>query len=74
MRAIARLLALGFVESFEINSDVRVLREPDSLATARQLYWLNAHGLLAVVEPGQVEPITKGGAAYAIDAVERPSA
>lgn len=68
-----RLLHLGFVSVFfdRRSGEWRDLVEPEGLATSRQLYWLNAHGLLAVVEPGQVEPLSKGVAAYAIDFAER---
>ena len=65
-----RLLARGFLESFEVDGKVRVLNEPEGPATGRQLRRLNELGVLAVVEPGQVEPLTKGAAAYAIDDVE----
>ena len=42
------------------------LRHPDAPATSRQLQRLNRAGLLALVEPGQVEPVTQAEAAYAV--------
>lgn len=50
-----------------------VWREPDARATAKQLLWLNAHGMLdVVVHPHQFEPIAKAEAAHAIaDTVAR---
>jgi len=64
------LLDAGFVTSYRHQSgDVRELIEPDGQPTGRQLLKLNRLGALALVEPGQVEPVQKGTAAAAIDAM-----
>lgn len=60
-------VVLDRVLIFVVGEQVRVLREPDGSPTARQLLWLNLHGLLAVVAPGEAKPITKAEAAYAIN-------
>jgi len=66
------LLEAGFVTSYRHQSgEVRELIEPDSQPTGRQLMKLNYLGALALVEPGQVEPIQKGSAAAAIDLLTR---
>ncbi len=44
----------------------RELRDPDDHPTAKQLLKLNGLGCLAVVEPGQVQPLSKGEAAAAL--------
>lgn len=67
-----RLLEAGFVTSYRHQScDVRELIEPAGQPTGRQLLKLNRLGGLALVEPGQVEPIQKGTAAAAIDVLTR---
>jgi hypothetical protein len=60
-------VVLGRVLSFMAGEQERVLREPNGPPTGRQLLWLNRHGLLVVVAAGEVEPITKAEAAYAIN-------
>jgi hypothetical protein len=67
MSCLARLLELGFNTRFVFGNEVRELVEPSGPATPRQLARLNRLGLLAVVEPGQVEPLTKGEAAWLLD-------
>jgi hypothetical protein len=52
----------------------RELRDPTGAPTARQLLRLNHVGALALVEPGQVDPISKGEAAYALDVLGRKEA
>lgn len=70
-----RLLRRRFFHRFVTPSGkVHELREPEGPATGRQLLKLNALGALAVVEPGQVDPIRKGDAAGAIDALTRAEA
>jgi hypothetical protein len=60
------------VLSFIVDGQVRVLRDPDGPPTGAQLRWLNRHGLLAVVAPGEAAPLTKAEAAYLIDtAIEK---
>jgi hypothetical protein len=60
----ARPRVVGFVDP---RSGVwRELKDPDALASMRQLYRLNATGSLDVVEPGSVQPITVGEAAAAV--------
>jgi hypothetical protein len=41
--------------------------DPDALATWRQLFRLNAAGMLEIVAPGATKPISKGEAAAAIN-------
>ena len=53
------------------NGDVREIADPHGKPTPRQFGALNRAGALAIVEPGQVEPITRGEAAGAIDALTR---
>ena len=65
-----RLLRFAPIRSFVFEGQVRELKEPDGPPTARQLLRLNALGALAVVEPGQLGPITKGEAAGALDVLE----
>ena len=50
-----RLLHLGFMSVFfdRRSNEWRDLVEPEGLATKRQLYWLNAHGLLATFGYGE---------------------
>lgn len=51
---------------FDVDGEVRAIREPDGLPSGRQLLWLCAHGLLELRdEPGA--PVTKLAAARAID-------
>ena len=70
-----RLLRRRFFFRF-VGPDGKVheLRTPEGSATARQLLKLNAIGALAVVEPGQVDPIRKGEAAAALDLLVREDA
>lgn len=65
-----RLLHFTPIKSFVFEGHVRELKEPDGSPTARQLLRLNALGALALVEPGQLQPITKGAAAGALDVLE----
>lgn len=66
------LLRAGFLSSFvRAGGEVSELKDPHGRATWRQLVKLNALGVLAVIEPGQVEPIAKGEAAAAIDHLAR---
>jgi hypothetical protein len=44
--------------------ELRTIREPDALATARQLILMNARGMLVVVEPWTTHPVTRGNAAW----------
>jgi len=71
-----RLLALRTLTTFvdRRSGQVRELEAPDGLATHRQLHLLNRRGLLAVVEHGQATPLTKGEAAYVIDAAAKGAA
>jgi hypothetical protein len=70
----ARLLELGRSTRFVFNDVPRELNDPDGPATARQLRRLNELGLLAVVEPWQVPPLTKGQAAWVLDAALKDEA
>ena len=56
---------------FHESGEIRELIEPDGHPTGRQLLKLNRLGALALVEPGQGEPIQKGTAAAAIDVLTR---
>jgi hypothetical protein len=67
MTRLARLMPLGRLTWFWFEDGRRELVNPDGPPTGRQLEKLNKIGCLAVVEVGQVEPITKAQAAYAID-------
>jgi hypothetical protein len=69
MSRLVRLMQLGRNTRFVHEDEVRELVEPDGRPTGRQLMKLNALGYVAVVEPGQVEPLTKGGAAWLLDRV-----
>jgi len=67
-----RALDAGFVTAyFHESGAIRELIEPAGQPTGRQLLKLKYLGALALVEPGQVEPISKGKAAGAIDALTR---
>ena len=65
-----RLLRFVPIRRFVFEGHVRELKEPDGPPTGRQLLRLNALGALALVEPGQLQPITKGAAAGALDVLE----
>jgi hypothetical protein len=54
------------VEGFWMGDEWRELVDPEGSPTARQLLWLNAHGLLDLVTRGRVPAITKEQAAAAI--------
>jgi hypothetical protein len=58
--------------SFVFEGEVRELKDPDGPPTTRQLARLNYLGGLAIVEPGQIDPISKGQAAGALDVLEEP--
>lgn len=62
-----RPLRCGFLTEFFSAGERRELRDPNGSPTARQLLRLNHLGALAVVEPGQLPPVTKGSAAAALD-------
>jgi hypothetical protein len=64
---LVRLLDLGRSTVFVFNDVPREINDPDGPATARQLRRLNELGLLTVVEPGQVPPLTKAEAAWTLD-------
>jgi hypothetical protein len=66
-----RRLVVRPISCFTFEGERRVLREPEGTATHRQLVRLSALGLLALVEPGQVDPVTKGEAAAALDVLLR---
>jgi hypothetical protein len=58
------------VDSFIDEQGVRrVLNAPGETATPRQLRLLNDMGCLALIEPEQLQPIAKGEAAAALDAL-----
>jgi hypothetical protein len=67
-----RLLAAVPITSFIFEGHLRELKEPDGPPTPRQLARLNYLGALAIVEPGQLGPITKGQAAGALDVLQEP--
>ena len=67
-----RLLRFTPIRSFIFEGHLRNLKEPDGPPTPRQLARLNYHGALVIVEPGQVDPITKSTAAGALDVLEEP--
>jgi hypothetical protein len=71
---VVRLLSLGRITGFTFGGERRELINPDGSPTARQLLKLNALGLLAAVEPGQVEPLTKAEAAWVLDRALRDEA
>jgi len=65
-----RLLRPTPVDSFIDKQGVRrILNAPGEPATPRQLRLLNDMGCLALIEPEQLQPIAKGEAAAALDAV-----
>jgi hypothetical protein len=65
MRLLRLVRLTSFVDSR--TGQRRELRDPDGLATQRQLWRLNALGMIAVVLPGDAKPLTVGEAAWAID-------
>ena len=67
MKLLPRLRITHFVDGR--SGEWRAIADPDAPATPQQLARLNRAGMLALVEPGSVEPLTKGEAAWAIDAV-----
>jgi hypothetical protein len=69
-----RLLPRRCLYRFLHRGEWRELRDPTGPPTGRQLLRLNHSGALALVEPGQVEPISKGEAAYALDVLGREEA
>jgi hypothetical protein len=69
---VIRLLRFRPIMSFVFEGHVRDLKDPDGPPTPRQLARLNHLGALAVIEPGQLRPITKGDAAGALDVLEEP--
>lgn len=64
-----RLLRFAPVYAFAVDGDRRELVDPDGPPTARQLELLNRAGAIALVEPGQLEPLTASDASGAIEAV-----
>ncbi len=62
------LLDAGFATSFKKDGREVALRDPDKGPSDAQLAMLNKAGVLAIVKPGQVDPITKGSASAALDA------
>ena len=71
-RVVMRLLRLEVLTSFKMpNGEVRELKDPGAPATPRQLRRLNDAGCLAVVEPGQATPISKGQAAFAVSVLPK---
>ena len=60
-------LRLQFWDSFvTADGERRELRDPEALASPRQLRRLNAAGALVVVEPGSAQPLRVGEAAFAV--------
>lgn len=68
-----RPLRFAPIRRFVFEGHVRELKEPDGPPTLRQLARLNYHGALAIIEPGQLRPITKAQAAGALDELEEPA-
>lgn len=67
-----KILPLQFWTEFHTPSgDVRQLRDPEALASPRQLRRLNAAGALLVVEPGSARPLLVGEAAFAVSVVRQ---
>jgi hypothetical protein len=67
--SVVRLMELERWTHFVRDGRRCFLRDPGERATGRQLLALNARGHLAVVAES-VEPLTKGEAAFAIDATK----
>lgn len=67
-----RLLHFTPITSFIFAGHARTLKEPAGPPTPRQLARLNHLGALAIIEPGQLDRITKGQAAGALDVLEEP--
>jgi hypothetical protein len=62
-----KILPLQFWTEFRTPSgEVRELKNPEALASPRQLRRLNAAGALVVVEPGSAQPLRVGEAAFAV--------
>jgi hypothetical protein len=67
-RGVIRPLRFYPIRHFVFAGELRELRDPDGIPSARQLLKLNALGALLLVEPcREVRPITKGDAAGALD-------
>ena len=65
-----RRLRYSPIRTFIFAGEVRELRDPDGSPSARQLLRLNRLGALLLVEAcDEVQPITKGDAAGALDAL-----
>jgi len=61
------LLGAGSRTTFEKEGRTIELRNPDGMPSDAQLAMLNKAGVLAIVQPGQCQPITKGEASAALD-------
>ncbi len=61
------LLGAGSRTTFTKDGREIELRNPDGGPSDAQLALLNKAGVLAIVKPGQVQPITKGEASAALD-------
>lgn len=72
MAAAAKVTLLGAGSRTTFVKDGREisLRDPDKAPSDAQLAILNKRGALAIVKPGQGEPITKGEASAALDATK----
>lgn len=66
--ASVKLLGAGTRTTFVKEGREIALRDPDKAPSDAQLAILNKRGALAIVKPGQTEPITKGEASAALDA------
>lgn len=64
------LLQAGTRTTFSKEGREIELRNPDGAPSDAQLAILNKRGALAIVKPGQTEPITKGEASAALDATK----
>lgn len=62
------LLDAGVRSTFQKDGREIELRNPEGTPSDAQLAILNKRGALAIVTPGQVEPISKGAASAALDA------
>ena len=63
------LLDAGFRSTWSKNGREMDLRSPEGAPSDAQLAILNKRGCLAIVQPGQVEPISKGTASAALDVI-----
>lgn len=66
--ASVKLLGAGFRDTFTKDGREIALRDPEKGPSDAQLAMLNKRGALAIVKPGQVDPISKGQASAALDA------